>query len=765
LNPEVLDFDYDEATSTLRASSDDRFLIIENDALGYKIRYLLDDFTYNDSDLKYNGSVLFEPMHGTPSQERYWEKKREEVYASSEMHFMRALMNGRAEDDGFQVLAYADAGPGKQALSDKPLSCSEIIRLTDQSDIYAFGSSHRKLYIEYSKNHRFHNNDRVSKLVDPANSEATVVSFSTPYLFFDQNGWVTNPNDVSLLGAWENHRVAGMLPADYEPAQDKSQQAQNFAPDTTGMGKQLLSLKNASDTLNDKYAAEKLYIQYDKPYYALNDTIWFKAYLLNEPTYGLSARSGLLHIDVVNDSNKIVRQYLLPVMDGLASGKISLDDRAFKTGDYILRAYTQWMRNFGNDALYYKNITITGADNWLVNENVSQGKQGVNAQLQFMSMDKTPVAKKPLQLQVKANGKNLYKQSIITDANGLLNTTFLLPDKTSGATLIAEDKAGGRKAVIPVSVDRDKNIDLQFMPEGGSLVAGFGTRVAFKAVAADGKGINVVGTIVDQNQKQVVAFNALHNGMGSFDLLPQKGAVYTAKVARTDGTIVSYQVPAVKTSGTLLQVKNLSDSLLVNIAATDSLLRTGNSYFLLAKARGVICYAAVVDLRSGKVMHARLNKNLFPSGITHIILATAQGLPLNERLVYIDHRDGLHFDIKPDKQSYNPKDSVALHIKVTDKAGNPVVGNFSMAVTDYMQVRVDSLGNDNIFSRTLLTSDLKSYVEEPGYYFRDDDASWQALDNLLLTQGWINYDPPAGKVSFEAETEFKVRGRVNNIFN
>src|SRR3569833_830600 len=196
-------------------------------------------------------------------------------------------------------------------------------------------------------------------------------------------------------------------------------------------------------------------------------------------------------------------------MDGLASGKISLDDRAFKTGDYILRAYTQWMRNFGNDALYYKNITITGADNWLVNENVSQGKQGVNAQLQFMSMDKTPVAKKPLQLQVKANGKNLYKQSIITDANGLLNTTFLLPDKTSGATLIAEYKAGGRKALIPVSVDRDKNIDLQFKPVDNTHKAKKSSRVALKAVAADGNGINVVGTIVDQNQKQVVAFTAL----------------------------------------------------------------------------------------------------------------------------------------------------------------------------------------------------------------------------------------------------------------
>jgi len=766
LNPEVLDFDYDNAANILHASTNDRFLLIDNEALGYHMRYLLEDFTYNQSIVKYNGSVLFEPMHGSPSQENRWAKKREQVYAASEMHFMRALRNGKVDDQGFRVLPYLeDTVNHQKILSHTPMPCTALLHPTDQQGLYAFGTKYKALYVEYNPRRRFHENDVQGRLENRTNFDSSVISFVSPYLYFDENGWVVNPNDVSLLGVWENYRIAGMLPADYDPDQDKTPQAQAIVPDTTGMGKKLMSLKNASDTLNSKFAAEKVYIQYDKPYYAVNDTIWFKAYLLNEPTYGLSARSGLLHIDLANDSNKVVKQYLLPVTDGLANGKIALDDRVFKPGTYILRAYTQWMRNFGNEALYYKNITITDAGNWLVNENISQGKQGVNAQLQFTSTDKEPVAKKPLQLQVKANGKNLYRQNVVTDANGLVNTTFLLPDKTSGATLIAEDKAGGRKAVIPVSVDRDKNIDLQFMPEGGSLVAGFNTRIAFKAVAADGKGINVSGSVVDQDQKEVGVFRPLHTGMGSFDLLAQKGAVYTAKVTSADGTIVSYRLPAVKSSGTVLQVKNIADSLLVNIAAVDSLVRAGNSYFLLAKARGVICYAAVVDLRNGKMMHARLSKNLFPTGIVHLILANAQGQPLNERLVYIDHHDGMLFDIKPDKQVYNPKDSVALHIKVTDRDGDPVVGNFSMAVTDDAQVKADSAGNGNIFSRMLLTSDIKGYVEEPGYYLKDENASRQALDNLLLTQGWVNYDPPAGKVAFEAQTEFKVHGRVNNIFN
>ncbi|HEX3383891.1 MAG TPA: carboxypeptidase-like regulatory domain-containing protein, partial [Mucilaginibacter sp.] len=316
LNPQVLDFDYDDSTHTLRATTDNQLLVIDNKALGYRIRYLLDEFRYDGNSVKYNGSVLFEPMHGSPSQERRWAKKRQEIYATSEMHFMRALLNKRVENEGFRVLAYlpvGDTASHRTVLSRTPMPCTALLHPTDQDDLFAFGTKYKALYVEYNKNQRFHDNDRFLRLTDRTNFEASVVSFTSPYLYFDQNGWVSNPNDVTLLGAWENYRVAGMLPADYEPGSGVAQQASVIVADTTSLGKQLTNLKHASDTMNDKYAAEKMYIQFDKPYYASGDTIWLKAYLLNEPTYGLSARSGLMHVDVANDSNKVIKQYIFPV--------------------------------------------------------------------------------------------------------------------------------------------------------------------------------------------------------------------------------------------------------------------------------------------------------------------------------------------------------------------------------------------------------------------------------------------------------------------
>jgi hypothetical protein len=149
---------------------------------------------------------------------------------------------------------------------------------------------------------------------------------------------------------------------------------------------------------------------------------------------------------------------------------------------------------------------------------------------------------------------------------------------------------------------------------------------------------------------------------------------------------------------------------------------------------------------------------------------TASKQPINERLVYIDHQDNASIQVKANHSTYSPRDSVALKIKVVDNAGRPVEGSFSFAVTDDAQVKKDALNDENILTRMLLTADLKGYVEHPGYYLTSKSTeAWQALDNLLLTQGWVGYNweqvfnPPA--ISYQPEYDFTVKGSVVNVFN
>ena len=545
---------------------------------------------------------------------------------------------------------------------------------------------------------------------------------------------------------------------------------------TNSLKSELEKLSATSDSFHHKKPAEKLYVQFDKSNYAIGDTIWFKAYLLDAAYLMASAKSGILHVDIVNDSNKVIKQFILPVQNGLTWGNIGLNEKEFFGGTYTIYAYTKWMRNFGEDCFYAKQFYITSSNEhgWLINSqaSASNGKNEINARLTFTNPDKTPIALSPLNLQVTAANKNLYKQKLTTDVNGVLNVSFTKPEKATKVNLIAEDEKRSRSAIIPVGLNLAQNADVQFLPEGGNLLDGLPARIGFKAIGEDGKGINISGIVVNQNQKQVAAFKSVHLGMGSFDLTINDGQIYTAKVTLPGGAIKAFPLPTVKKSGTVLQVKNLpeSDSVEVTVAASNDIVQALNSYFLIGKSRGIVCYAAVVSFQNSNTVRNHIAKNLFPTGVAHFTLMNINKQVLNERMVFIDHHDNLNVQISTDKPSYIKRDSVALHLKVTDNNGNPVRGNFSLAVTDNNQVKADTLNNDNIVCRMLLASDLKEYTKEPGFYLATNTKDRAiALDNLLLTQGWTGYNwqevlNPT-KIKYGPEQEALVKGSVFNVFN
>jgi hypothetical protein len=535
----------------------------------------------------------------------------------------------------------------------------------------------------------------------------------------------------------------------------------------------LLKLKSNSDSLNKNFAPEKVHMQFDKPYYALGDTIWFKAWLINTPSFLLSAKSGLLHVEIATDSNKVIQQFLLPVANGVTWGNIAINDKEYKAGTYVIRVYTNWMRNFGEETFYYKRINITPIyeDGWLVNSKIKQSivnaKPSVQAVLQFKNLDQSPIVGKPVSLQVMSGKKTLYKQVWDTDLFGSMDISFASPQKTHGLYIVAESDTKDRKAIIPLNLNNSENTDLQFMPEGGSMVAGLPVRIGFKAISEDGRGEDIKGIITDSKGVQVASFQSAHKGMGSFTMDVKAGEVYSAKVVLPGGIAKAYPLPVTVSSGIVLQVVNPveSDSVKLTLAATNDIIQKRANYFLVAKARGIVCYAAIVSFQNKKAMHRVIAKNLFPTGITRFILMTEKGVPLNERLVYIDQKtDNLNISFKTDNAQIAPKDSISLNLAVTDYTGQPVAGNFAISVTDDALVNTDTLQNDNIFTNLLLTSDLKGYVEQPAYYFQRNAIVWQALDNLLLTQGWVNYELPTG-IIYSAETGYNVTGSISNIFN
>ena len=530
----------------------------------------------------------------------------------------------------------------------------------------------------------------------------------------------------------------------------------------------LAAITSRSDSLINHYPSEKIYIQFDKPEYTLGDTIWFKAYVFNAASHLLSSRSGLLHVDIATDSNRVVKQYLFAVTSGLSPGNLVLNGKDYKSGNYVIRAYTQWMRNFSGDGYFYKQLRFADADEngWLVKTRIDTSDRGkhLRARLAVSRLDQVPMTDSTFLAEVYNGKKQLYKQTVHAGANGLLDLSFELPaDARPSIRLESKDKS--KRAVVPVGLNRPQNTDVQFMPEGGGMVAGLPSRIGFKAIGEDGRGVSITGIVVDKEGKPVAELKSFYCGMGDFILLPQPGQQYTARITLPDGAIKNYTLPEAKASGIVLRVNNEfnSDSLQVELSASPDLQQSGQSWFLLGKDRGVVCYAAVFDF--GKSLHISkmISKVRFPTGIAHFIVLGQSGIPVAERLAYIDQKDELQIHIDPDKAQYTSKDSIALHLMVTDHNNQPVQGVFSMAVTDDAQVKADT--SNSIVSHLLLTSDLKGNVENPAYYLIRNEPNWQALDDLLLTQGWVSYEPISPNLNYAAETEYKVSGSVNNVFN
>ena len=104
---------------------------------------------------------------------------------------------------------------------------------------------------------------------------------------------------------------------------------------------------------------ERAYLHYDKSSYSAGETIWFKAYVLNEIAAAMESKS--FYIDWIDDKGAILKHTSAPLVDGLSHGQFDIPEN-YK-GRYIaVRAYTRWMLNFDSSFLYKKTINILNPD-------------------------------------------------------------------------------------------------------------------------------------------------------------------------------------------------------------------------------------------------------------------------------------------------------------------------------------------------------------------------------------------------------------------
>ncbi len=116
-------------------------------------------------------------------------------------------------------------------------------------------------------------------------------------------------------------------------------------------------VEKALDDYRSIYPIEKVYLHFDRPYYYSGDDMWFTAYLAAGPTHQPSPMSKVVYVELISESDSLLKRIKLPVEESVAKGDFKIP-QFFESGNYKIRAYTNWMRNFDHGLFFSRDIVI-----------------------------------------------------------------------------------------------------------------------------------------------------------------------------------------------------------------------------------------------------------------------------------------------------------------------------------------------------------------------------------------------------------------------
>lgn len=357
-----------------------------------------------------------------------------------------------------------------------------------------------------------------------------------------------------------------------------------------------------------------------------------------------------------------------------------------------------------------------------------------------------------------------YLEVLDSENNAVMQTKFSMIDgKGNGSVLVPATLVSGRYKLrcytnwmknfsadnffeTSVSVlnpfvrfDPDKaskeetRYDVQFFPEGGHLVSGVESKVAFRAVGVDGKGIRFKGALLNARNETVQAFEPEMNGIGFFTFKPEGNETYKASVTDSKGRRFEYPLPKLESQGIVMQVKD-STATLVKVSVVTRFDEEPPAYvYVLSHTRQAHPIFAKQPVRNGKAVFL-LDKAKMGEGISQITIFNERLKPMCERLYFKRPQAQLAIDAQTGK-SFITREKVALNITAGSANALPAWSNLSVAV--YLDDSIQYPAHPDVHSYLWLTADLKGDVENPGYYFNNVNADTdRQLDNLMLTHGW-----------------------------
>ena len=443
---------------------------------------------------------------------------------------------------------------------------------------------------------------------------------------------------------------------------------------------------------------EKVYVHMDNTCYFLGDTIWYAVYTRRTDSDVPSKISRVLYVELFNQDGYLVERQILEMKNGKGWGSFALPDTLY-AGFYELRAYTRWQLNWGQ---YEHEHTYAEEELFYT---LSMAKE------YFRDYDK------------------------------LYSRVFPIYDKPQEAGTYSHDMTlRPLQRYFKDDLPRPK-FHLTLYPEGGTLVADAPCRMAFEVSNEQGETSNGRCEIIDSKNQVVAQANAVNRGRGLLLFTPKANEKYQAIFytdslnRRNDSITVKAKVRDIPENGIALMLNLREEALDIEVNARGTLTQKEFGYTIMHE--GVVEEFGRLEGRSSNVTIPR--SALLP-GVNQMTLFDNEGRIYADRLFFVSSPNLMQptVSISGVKEQYQPYEQITLNVEANGCREDS--SSVSLAIRD--ATYTDELyDNANILVEMLLSSEIKGFVPNPGWYFEKDDEEHRfALDLLMLTQGWRRFD-------------------------
>ncbi len=416
-------------------------------------------------------------------------------------------------------------------------------------------------------------------------------------------------------------------------------------------GQDANSLIRQFESYSSQHLQEKVFVHTDKSFYLTGEIVWFKVYVTDAVLNKPSEISKICYVEIINKDLKSVLQGKIEINSGSGNGSFTLPG-FLATGNYIIRAYTNWMKNIDADYFFEKNISIV----------------------------------------------NILKKS---------------------ARLVNDSS----------------NVNVQFFPEGGQMVNGLQTTVAFHFTDKNGTGVPAIGLLLNQANDTILQFSPLRFGIGRFSFTPQKNDQYKAVIIFGKGKMITKQLPPAYNEGYVMHVSD-ADTDHVKVAVTSN-LASGNVAYLFVHTRNRFKAMVQQPLKNG-VAEFIIDKKTLADGITHFTVFNSSRQPVCERLYFKRPENKLDIAVSMEQNAYSERTKVDLGLNTSQQ--QTAVADADMSISAFLIDSLQPINELGILTYLLLTSDLTGRIESPDWYISNNGVEEDgAIDDLMLTHGWRRF--------------------------